>query len=61
LSATISENFVTKEDLKGSDTEDEDFIFVTQSQYLKDKDEDSKEFTTENLIANSTTISEINI
>lgn len=61
LSTTITENFVTKEDLKGSDTEDEDFIFVTQTQYNKDRDAQAVELTTGNLIADSTTISEVNI
>ena len=48
-------DYVTIEMLKGSNSEDDDFIFVTQNQYSKNREEDANEFTTKNLISESTT------
>lgn len=61
LETKISEEYVTKEMLKGSDTEDEDFIFITQTQYSSDKEAQAKEFSTEKLNSPNITTSEITI
>lgn len=61
LSDSVTENFVTKEMLKGSETEDDDFIFVTQTQYSTDKEAQALKFETDELSADSAVISELNI
>lgn len=45
----VDEKFVTKESLKG-DTDDDDFIFVTQNKYNTDQALNAKKFTTEELV-----------
>lgn len=42
-------NYVTKEDLKGSDSDDTDYKFVTQTEYSQDKSNNSMNFETQNL------------
>lgn len=49
----VTEDYVTKEMLKGSDTEDTDFIFVTQKQYSDDNKAKALEFTTQKLVLNA--------
>lgn len=61
LGTKISDEYVTKEMLKGSDTEDEDFIFITQTQYSSDKEAQAKEFSTEKLNSLNITTSEVTI
>ena len=49
LSDLIESDYVKKSDLKGEDTGDEDFIFVTQSTYTKDKEALAESITTKEL------------
>lgn len=59
LENKVSNEYVTKAMLKGSDTEDEDFIFITQNQYSSDKETQAKEFSTKKLITSEVTIQKI--
>lgn len=51
-------NYVTKEDLKG-DSDDDDFMFVTQNQYAKDKEAQQTQLDTETL--NATNVKSTNL
>ncbi len=59
LETSISDNYVTKEMLKGSDTEDTDFMFVTQTQYSQDKEAFSDKIETNKVETSKITVSEI--
>ena len=61
LTKTIEDNYVTKEMLKGNDSTDTDYMFVTQTEYSKDKENNSIEFNTNSLISNTASISQLNI
>lgn len=56
----VATNYVTKSDLKGN-TEDNDFIFVTQNTYTADKTANSQEFTSNVLNTTQLNISEVQI
>ena len=58
LAENIENNYVTKESLKSGESDDEDFIFVTQKTYSADKDLAAEEFTTEHLISSKISIAE---
>ena len=58
LESKLSEEYVTIEMLKGSDTEDDDFIFIKGSQYEEDKAAEAIQFETENLVTSQLTFSE---
>lgn len=63
LSNKIEEEYVTKESLRGDSSEagNDDFIFVTQNKYDKDKNAQALNFETQNLISNVISISQITI
>ena len=54
LQTTLTNDYVTKEDLRGSETEGDDFIFVTQIKYNSDRNADATSFQTELLTTTST-------
>lgn len=54
LQTTLTNDYVTKEDLRGSETEGDDFIFVTQNKYNTDRNADATSFQTELLTTTST-------
>lgn len=56
LTKNVTDNYVTIEMLKGSDTEDDDFMFVTQTQYSQNRESDAVKFETEELISKSINI-----
>lgn len=58
LAETIENNYVTKDDLKSGESEDEDFIFVTQKTYTADKEANAKEFSSEHLTTSKVTVNE---
>ena len=58
LAENIENNYVTKDDLKSGESEDEDFIFVTQKTYTADKEANAKEFSSEHLITSKVTVNE---
>ena len=58
LAENIENNYVTKDDLKSGESEDEDFIFVTQKTYIADKEANAKEFSSEHLITSKVTVNE---
>ena len=58
LATDIESNYVTKDSLKSEDSEDEDFIFVTQKAYQADKDANAAEFTSDHLVTSTITINE---
>lgn len=61
LQTEISTNYVTITMLKGTDTDDTDFMFVTQSQYSDDKAAQALEIQSNEIISTKTTTSEITI
>ena len=56
LSKNVEDNYVTIEMLKGTDAEDDDFMFVTQTQYSQNRESDAVKFETEELISKSINI-----
>lgn len=58
LAENIENNYVTKDDLKSGESEDEDFIFVTQKTYTADKEANAKEFSSQHLITSKVTVNE---
>lgn len=56
LSDLVKSDYVKKSDLKGEDTGDEDFIFVTQSTYTKDKEALAESITTKEVIITDTVL-----
>lgn len=61
LQTEISTNYVTITMLKGTDTDDTDFMFVTQSQYSDDKEAQALKIQSNEIISTKTTTSEITI
>ena len=61
LSDLIESDYVKKSDLKGEDTGDEDFIFVTQSTYTKDKEALAESITTKELSSDKVNTAEVTI
>lgn len=59
LSDLVESDYVKKSDLKGEDTGDEDFIFVTQSTYTKDKEALAESITTKELSSDKVNTEEI--
>ena len=49
LQETLESDYVTKADLGNPEMEGDDFIFVTQSQYAKDRQADAESFSTKEL------------
>ena len=61
LSDLVESDYVKKSDLKGEDTGDEDFIFVTQSTYTKDKEALAESITTKELSSDKVSTAEVTI
>lgn len=61
LQTTLINDYVTKEDLRGSETEGDDFIFVTQNKYNTDRNADAISFQTELLTTTSTKTQDLSI
>lgn len=61
LSDLVESDYVKKSDLKGEDTGDEDFIFVTQSTYIKDKEALAESITTKELSSDKVNTGEVTI
>ena len=61
LSDLVESDYVKKSDLKGEDTGDEDFIFVTQSTYTKDKEALAESITTKELSSDKVNTGEVTI
>lgn len=61
LSDLVESDYVKKSDLKGEDTGDEDFIFVTQSIYTKDKEALAESITTKELSSDKVNTGEVTI
>lgn len=49
LATNLTENYVTKESLRGGLEGDDDFVFVTQSKYTTDQEANAQEYTTQKL------------
>lgn len=49
LATNLTENYVTKESLRGGLEGDDDFVFVTQSKYTADQEANAQEYTTQKL------------
>lgn len=59
LETKIGEEYVTITMLKGENTEDTDFMFVTQNQYSEDKDAQAVKFESEEINSTKSTTSEL--
>lgn len=59
LETKISKEYVTITMLKGENTEDTDFMFVTQTQYSDDKETQALKFESEEINSNVSTTSEL--
>ena len=59
LETKVSEEYVTITMLKGENTDDTDFMFVTQNQYSDDKEAASKKINTKEIETEKTTVSEV--
>lgn len=59
LETKISEEYVTITMLKGENTEDTDFMFVTQTQYAEDKETQALNFESKNIKSDVFTTSEL--
>lgn len=59
LQNIINEDFVTIEMLKGENSEDDDFMFVTQNQYSTDREAQALAFQSESISAETLTTTEL--
>lgn len=59
LESKIESDYVTKESLKSGESDDEDFIFVTQKTYTADKEANAEQFSTKQLVTNNVTLKDI--
>jgi hypothetical protein len=59
LETKVSEEYVTITMLKGENTDDTDFMFVTQNQYSDDKEAASNKINTKEIETGKATVSEV--